>query len=77
MEMPNRIIEELDVMMHYELLFEDWMSVKKYLLRSIPSEMRTLFSKRNAFSKKQTLNAFEKNVIIIYEARTGKKLRLP
>tara|TARA_Y100000310_G_C20454298_1_gene702284 strand:+ start:294 stop:530 length:237 start_codon:yes stop_codon:yes gene_type:complete len=77
MEIPSRIIEEINVMTTHGLLFEEWMDVKKYLLRSLPAEARALFSTRDPRSKKQSLNFFEKNLVEYYQTHTGKNLKLP
>ena len=77
MELPSRIIEELNTMTHHGFVCEEWMEVKKYLLRSLPAEMRSLFSTRDSHSKKQSLNSFEECLIHYYQARMGKNLRLP
>jgi len=77
LDIPPEITGELDVMIAHRLFFDDWMTVKKYLLKSLSPRLRTLFSTRDPWTKKQTLNGFEKNVVEYYEYQTGKKLRLP
>ena len=54
----------------------DWMSFKKVMLQSVPSNMRKRFSTRHPKTKKQTLNEFEEKIIDIYFSRTGIKLIL-
>ena len=76
MDIPERIIDELVFIAGYGSQDGQWMPVKKYLLLSIPSEMRKMFSTRDPKTKKQSLNEFEKVVIDIYEDLTGIGLRL-
>ena len=77
MDIPKRIIDELAFIAGSGSLDEQWMPVKKYLLLSIPSEMRKNFSTRDPKTKKQSLNDFEQVMIDIYEGMTGIRLRLP
>lgn len=42
---------------------DDWLVVKKYILRYSHPDIRKKFSTRNAITKKHTLNEFEKKLI--------------
>tara|TARA_B100001989_G_C24550059_1_gene473796 strand:- start:3234 stop:3491 length:258 start_codon:yes stop_codon:yes gene_type:complete len=42
---------------------DDWLKVKKYLLRYLHPDLRKLFSTRHAKTKKHSLNNFEKDLI--------------
>ena len=77
MEIPSRIIEEIYVFENHGVDFRDWISMKKCLLKSIPSSMRKNFSTRDPRTKKQNLNDFERALVDFYENSTGKVLRLP
>ena len=44
----------------------DWLEVKKYILKSVSPEIRKNFSKRDYLSKKHIINEYEKNIINIY-----------
>tara|TARA_B100000212_G_C27355347_1_gene525608 strand:- start:640 stop:891 length:252 start_codon:yes stop_codon:yes gene_type:complete len=44
----------------------DWLLIKKYLLRYLNPEIRKRFSTRDSKTKKHIINDFEKNVIDIY-----------
>jgi len=77
MDIPPQVIKELDIMISHRLFFDDWMMVKKYLLKSLSPKLRTLFSTRDPYTKKQVLNAFEREVVQYYENEAKKKLRLP
>ena len=42
----------------------NWLIVKKYILKYSSSEIRRLFSTRNPKTKKHSLNDFEKDILI-------------
>lgn len=76
MNIPDRILDEMTEIATYLDDCDDWMVLKKLLLRSIPSELRRLFSTRDPVTKKQSLNAFEVKIIEEYYKRTGVTLEL-
>jgi len=55
---------------------DDWLKVKKYLVRYLHPAIRTLFSTRNSKSKKHQLNSFEKNLIDIIYSKYNRELKL-
>tara|TARA_R110000787_G_scaffold123404_1_gene234404 strand:- start:326 stop:559 length:234 start_codon:yes stop_codon:yes gene_type:complete len=71
MEIPDRIMEEMKDLIPGLEGTDDWMILKKLLLRSIPSNLRTLFSTRHPKTKKQSLNDFELRLIDEYKSMTG------
>ena len=73
----ERIEKELDTAYVHGLYFEDWLSMKKYLLRSIPSRMRSNFSTRDPRTKEQNMNEFEHGIVRRYQDLTGRRLRTP
>ena len=79
----NEILELLDELMEY---YEDnnWLIVKKYILRYSHPDTRKNFSTRHIKTKKHTLNSFEKSIIsfckekydidlVLYEKDTHKE----
>tara|TARA_S200000501_G_C20858522_1_gene758675 strand:+ start:1531 stop:1794 length:264 start_codon:yes stop_codon:yes gene_type:complete len=66
------LVEELFV--YYEE--DDWLKVKKYLVRYLHPTIRTLFSTRNSKSKKHQLNSFEENLIDIIYLKYNRELKL-
>ena len=66
------LVEELFV--YYKE--DDWLKVKKYLVRYLHPTIRTLFSTRNSKSKKHQLNSFEKNLIDIIYSEYNRELKL-
>ena len=71
MKIPERILEEIDMCIFMLEDSRDWLSLKKIILRTIPSELRAHFSTRDPKTKLQTLNEFELKLIDIYKKRTG------
>ena len=45
----------------------DWLVVKKYILKSISPEKRKSFSRRDYLTKKHTINKFENKIISKYK----------
>lgn len=76
MDIPKRVVEELTLIAELAGQEEDWMVVKRLLLLSLPPKLRTLFSTRDAKTKMQSLNDFEKKLIQMYYGMTGIMLRL-
>jgi len=54
----------------------DWLIVKKYILKYLNPSLRTYFSKRNVNTKKHILNNFEKQLIDFYENKFNVRLIL-
>lgn len=55
---------------------DDWLQVKKMLLKSISPDMRKRFSVRHYYTKKHSLNKFEKEIINYYRDTFGISLEL-
>ena len=54
----------------------DWLIVKKYILRYLNPEIRKYFSTRNKKSKKHTINKFDQKAIDYYYNKFSVKLVL-
>ena len=54
----------------------DWLIVKKYILRYLNPEIRKYFSTRNEKSKKHTINKFDQKAIDYYYNKFSVKLVL-
>tara|TARA_B100001989_G_C24494657_1_gene441528 strand:+ start:992 stop:1243 length:252 start_codon:yes stop_codon:yes gene_type:complete len=54
----------------------DWLIIKKYLLRYLKPEVRKNFSTRNPKSKKHIINNYENKIIILYKNLFNVKLVL-
>ena len=77
MDIPNRVLEELTLIATVAGNENNWISIKKQLLLSLPPKLRKLFSTRDAKTKRQSLNIFENHLIDMYEKMTGIRLELP
>lgn len=55
---------------------DDWVTVKKQLLLTLPPELRKAFSTRDPKTKEQSLNDFEKDLIVYYSQTFGIELVL-
>ena len=74
-KIDDEIIELIDDLFEF-YKEEDWLIVKKFLVRYLKPEIRTKFSTRNQKTKKHTLNKFE-NIIITYcKENYNKNLKL-
>lgn len=54
----------------------DWLVVKKYLMKYLDPRIRKLFSTRNSKSKKHTISDFDQKIIDIYYHKFGVRLKL-
>ena len=50
---------------------DDWVTIKKEALLSLPPRLRKMFSTRDPKTKEQWLNNFEKELVIYYKELTG------
>ena len=73
---PERIIEQIDFVASYTADCDDWVTIKKQIMRGIPSQLRKNFSTRDPITKEQSLNQFEEWVINYYRDLTGTVLVL-
>ncbi len=55
----------------------NWLEVKKYLLKSLEPKKRKKFSTRDYNTKKHKLNNYEKSIIIYYEEKYNILLKIP
>ena len=76
MIIDDRILEQLEFVAGYVQECDDWIEVKKQIMRGVPSNLRKLFSTRDPVTKEQSLNDFEKQLISIWYKKTGVKLKL-
>ncbi len=73
---PDRIIEQIEFVASYAEGCDDWVTIKKQIMRGIPSHLRKNFSTRDPITKEQRLNQFERQVINYYRDLTGTSLVL-
>tara|TARA_R110000824_G_scaffold335595_5_gene522138 strand:+ start:19 stop:285 length:267 start_codon:yes stop_codon:yes gene_type:complete len=73
---PSKILEQVDFVASYAVECDDWVTIKKEVMRGISSTLRKNFSTRDPKTKEQSLNNFEKNIIKLWKERTGIELKL-
>ena len=76
MIIPDKIAEQVDFVASYVEDCDDWVTVKKEVMRGIPSLLRKKFSTRDPKTKEQWLNDFEKDLIEHWKDKTGVELKL-
>ena len=76
MNIPQQIKNEIELLAKNGVQCEDWIELKRYLLKSVHSDLRKLFSTRDPVTKEGMLNDFEGELILFCEKRLGKKLRI-
>ncbi len=74
--MEPKILEAIHFVHSYAPDITEWKVLKKELLRTLPSDRRKLFSTRDAKTKKQNFNDFEKDVALQWKKITGIDLYL-
>jgi hypothetical protein len=57
--MNQVVIDALNFVYSYASHIDDWLTIKKELLKTLPSHERTAFSSRDPITKKQRTNDFE------------------
>lgn len=70
--MTPAIQEALTFVHGYAPMLDDWITIKKELLRSMHSEDRKFFSTRDPITKEQRTNAFERFIAERWSAMTGR-----
>jgi len=75
-DIDNRIVEQIDFVASYAGDCDDWVTIKKEILKGISPNLRKNFSTRDPKTKEQWLSDFDKRVIIYYRNRTSVELVL-
>jgi len=75
-EIPKEIADQLKIVAAYAVNCDDWVTIKKEVMRAIPPTLRKNFSTRHPKTKEQWLNPFEVRLIEIYQDMTGTQLVL-
>lgn len=71
-----RIKEAIDLVMRYVGGSNDWVQIKKEIMKSLPWQLRTNFSTRDRKTYEQRMNDFEKMVAEYWKTKTGVELRV-
>jgi hypothetical protein len=75
-EDKERIFEEIRFVSKFTSDCDDWVTIKKEVMKGLPPSLRKTFSTRDSRTKEQTLNDFEKIIINYYYDLTGVRLIL-
>ena len=75
-EIPERVQQQIREVASYVGDCDDWVTVKKEIMRGIPSALRSKFSRRHPITKEQQPNDFDRQVINYYREITGVELKV-
>lgn len=68
---PKRIEQQIFEVAQYAGLCDDWVTIKKEIMKGCPSHLRSLFSTRDPITKEQRTSSFDRDVIKAYENISG------
>lgn len=75
---PDDVLQQIRFVASYvERHTENWLTIKRELVNSLPWEYRLLFSRRHEQTKKQIVNDFEKEVMELWFGLTGVHPHIP
>ena len=72
--MDPKVVEALAFVHAYASHIDDWLVIKKELLKALPPRLRSLFARRDPITKKQRTNAFERELAESWSELTGRKV---
>tara|TARA_B100000214_G_C23935052_1_gene612748 strand:+ start:172 stop:444 length:273 start_codon:yes stop_codon:yes gene_type:complete len=75
-KIPKKIIDQIQQVSIYAGDCDDWVTIKKEIMKSIPSDLRKLFSRRDPITKEQSPNSFDYAIIEHYFNLTGIDLKI-
>ena len=70
-KIPEKILRELQLLVENDLRCDEWITLKKFLLKTISPDLRSSFSRRDPKTKIQRINEFEADLIDTYERMSG------
>jgi hypothetical protein len=71
------LISAIEEVFQYASHINDWVSIKKEILKIIPVEERELFSTRDPKTKKQRTNDLERKLAQFWSSKTKKPIEMP
>jgi hypothetical protein len=74
MKIPDRVIEELENFHQCAGDVDEWITVKKHVVNSLPSNLRRLFTRRDEKTKHQHPNEFEYELMSRWAALTERSV---
>ena len=69
---PDEVIDAVKSVHAYAGSVNSWITLKKEVLKVLPPALRTLFSTRDPYTKKQRINLFEQRVARLWTDLTGR-----
>ena len=75
-KIPDRITNQIKEVSSYVGNCDDWVTIKKEIMKGIPSDLRKLFSRRDPITKEQVPNNFDMIVKEAYERFSGVDLKI-
>jgi hypothetical protein len=73
-EIPERVMLQIEEVASYASDCDDWVTIKKEIMKGCPSGLRSMFSRRDPITKEQVPNDFDRSVISRFEELTGQNL---
>ncbi len=64
---PERVLEQIRIVAEYAGDCDDWVTIKKEIMKGCPSHLRKNFSRRDPITKEQNPNDFDRAVIEEYK----------
>lgn len=68
------IVEAIDFVYSYASSVDDWITIKKELLKCLHPSVRTQFSTRDPITKKQRTNDLEREIAQHWSTLTGREV---
>lgn len=73
-DIHDRVKDQIRFVAGYCADCDDWVTIKKEIMRGIPSHLRKHFSRRHPITKNQQPNNFDRVVINYYKKVSGVQL---
>lgn len=72
--MDKQYVDAVKFVYTYAGHIDDWVTIKKELLKNLPSDARQTFSTRHPITKKQSMNDFEKQIATLWSELTKRSI---
>tara|TARA_R110000824_G_scaffold96509_6_gene231068 strand:+ start:389 stop:670 length:282 start_codon:yes stop_codon:yes gene_type:complete len=74
LKIDDKTRQQIDLVAKYCSDCDDWVTIKKEIMKGLPSGLRKLFSRRDPITKEQRPNNFDHLVINYYKDISGIEL---
>ena len=68
---PERVLDQIKIVASYAGECDDWVTIKKEIMKGCPPHLRKKFSRRHPITKEQIPNDFDHSVIDKYRSITS------